>query len=77
MPPEPEQVRVKVVPAVSAPVDCVPVVALVPVHPPEAVQLVELVELQVSVDELPLVTVTGFAASVMVGAGEVTVTVAD
>jgi hypothetical protein len=41
----------------------------------EAVQLVALVELQVSVEEFPLVTVTGLAVNVTVGSG-LTVTIA-
>jgi hypothetical protein len=53
----------------------VPLVALAPLQPPEAVQEVALVELQVSVAALPLVTEAGFAASVTVAAG-MTVTVA-
>jgi hypothetical protein len=44
----------------------------------EAVQLVALVELQVSVEEFPLVTLVGLAASATVGGGVVpTVTMAD
>lgn len=74
MPPEPEQVRVKVVPAVSAPLDCVPMVALVPVQPPEAVQLVALIELHASVEDCPLFTLAGFAVNETVGAGGVTTT---
>jgi len=49
--------------------DWVPLVALPPLQPPEAVQLVALVELQVSVDVAPLATVVGLADSVTVGAG--------
>ncbi len=60
-----------------APVACVPLVASVPDHPPEAVQAVALVEAQVRVEPLPLLTVLGLALKVTVGAGEVTVTVAD
>jgi hypothetical protein len=67
---------VKVAFAVSAPVDCVPLGASAPDQPPEAVQPVALVELQVSIEELPLVTLVGFALSVAVGTGS-TVTVAD
>ncbi len=59
---------------------CVPLVALLPLHPapvPEAVQEVALVELQVSVDAAPLATDVGFAVSVTVGMGTmVTVAVA-
>ena len=63
---------------VKAPVLAEPLTAFVPDQAPEAVQLVALVELQVSVEALPLATLVGFAVSVTVGAGgfEVTVTVA-
>lgn len=55
--------------------DCVPLVALAPVQPPEAVQLVAFVEFQVSVAEAPLATLVGLTLSVTVGAGTaVTVT---
>jgi hypothetical protein len=56
---------------------CVPLVALVPVQPPEAVQEVALVELHVSVDAAPLATEVGFAVRVTVGVpGTVTVALA-
>jgi hypothetical protein len=58
-------------------VDCVPVSALAPDQDPEAVQEVALVADQVSVELLPLATVLGLAARLMVGKGCVTVTVAD
>ena len=61
----------------SAPVDWVPEVALAPDQPPEAVQEVALVEDQVSVEDPPLATDAGFAASDTVGTGGDTVTVAD
>lgn len=63
--------------ALSAPVDCEPLVALVPDQPPAAVQEVALVEDQLRVDALPLATVLGLAPrlTVTVGTG-VTVTVA-
>ncbi len=54
---------------------CEPLVALVPLQPPEAVHEVALVELQVKVDALPLATDVGFAASATVAAGT-TLTVA-
>ena len=63
--------------AVSAPLDCEPLTGLAPDQAPEAVQAVALVADQVSVALLPLATVLGFAASVMVGTGCVTETVAD
>ena len=63
--------------AVSAPVDCEPLIALAPDQPPEATQDVALVADQVSVELLPLATVLGLAAKLTVGAGVVTDTVAD
>jgi hypothetical protein len=63
--------------AVSAPVDCDPLTALVPDQAPEPVQAVALVAAQVSVALLPLATVLGLAARLMVGTGCVTETVAD
>jgi hypothetical protein len=66
---------VKLVVAPSAPVASLPLVAFAPPQPPEAVQLVALVELQVNVEEAPLATVPGAAASDTVGVGGVTVTV--
>jgi hypothetical protein len=47
----------------------VPEVALVPDHVPEAEQEVAFVEDQVSVEDPPLVTDVGFAASDTVGTG--------
>ncbi len=63
--------------AVRAPVDWDPLVASVPVQPPDAVQEVALVELHASVALLPDTTLVGLAVSVTVGAGVVTVTLAD
>ncbi len=63
--------------ALRLPVDWLPLTALLPVQPWEAVQEVAFVEDQVSVEAAPLVTVVGLAASETVGAGEVTDTVAD
>src|SRR4051812_18524356 len=79
LPPAPVQARVKLVLAVSAPVDWLPEVALVPDQPPEAVQLVAFVEDQISVEAPPLVTDVGSAASDTVGNVDapVTVTLAD
>ena len=77
VPPVPVQVREYVVFAASAPVDWLPPVAFAPANvPPEAVQEVALVELQVSVEVPPLAIVVGFAVSVAVGRGAM-VTVAD
>jgi hypothetical protein len=78
LPPAPEQVRVYVALAVSAPVDCDPLNALLPDQAPEAVQAVALVDDQVSVDPLPLATVLGLALKLTVAVGcALTVTVAD
>jgi hypothetical protein len=63
--------------AVSDPVDCEPLTALVPDHAPEAVQDVAFVADQVNVELPPLATVLGLAVKFTVGAGEVTDTVAD
>ena len=60
-----------------APVDCEPLVALLPDHPPEAVHAVALVADQVRVELAPLATVLGLADKVTTGAGGVTETVAD
>jgi hypothetical protein len=77
-PPVPVQLNAKLPFAVSAPVLCEPEVAFVPVQPPDAVQLVAFVELQVSVDELPDVMLLGDAVNVTVGAGTtVTLAVCD
>jgi len=51
--------------------------ALEPVQPPEAAQEVAFVDVQLKVEVAPLATVLGLALSVTVGAGVVTVTVAD
>jgi hypothetical protein len=63
--------------AVSAPVLCEPLAALVPDQDPEAVQAVALAADQVSVEAPPFATVLGLAARVIVGTGCVTETVAD
>jgi len=68
-PPVPEHVRVKLALAVSAAEFSVPLVALLPVQPPEAVQDVALVLDQVSAVVAPVVTLTGLADRVTVGAG--------
>jgi hypothetical protein len=77
LPPLPVQLRVYVALAVSAPVLCDPLTGLAPDQDPEAVQAVALVADQVSAELLPLATVIGFAARLMVGTGCVTETVAD
>jgi hypothetical protein len=52
-----------------------PLVAFAPVQPPEAVQLVASVELQVNVAEPPVATVPTDGARVTVGGGGAAVTV--
>ena len=76
LPPGPVQVREKLLLALSAPVDWLPEVVLLPDHAPEAVQEVALVDDQVSVEDAPLATEVGFAVSDTVGRGS-TVTVAE
>jgi hypothetical protein len=61
----------------SAPVDCDPLMGLVPDHAPDAVQEVALAADQVKVALLPLITELGLALKVIVGAGDFTDTVAD
>ncbi|MBS0375267.1 MAG: hypothetical protein JSR73_11855 [Proteobacteria bacterium] len=69
LPPAPVHSSVNVVAEVKLPVEVEPLVGSDPLQPPEAVQAVASVELQVSVDAEPLVTVVGLAVSVTVGAG--------
>ncbi len=66
-PPAPEQTIEKVAPAVRGPAFSLPLAASVPLQPPEAVQLVALVELQESVDEPPFGTEVGLADNDAVG----------
>jgi hypothetical protein len=68
LPPGPMQFRVYVVSAERTPVLCVPLTASVPDQPPEAVQAVAPVEVQVSTVLPPLGTMLGSALMVMVGA---------
>ncbi len=75
-PPVPEHVNVYVVVAVGV-TDVDPLVASVPLHPPLAVQAVAFLLDQLNVELVPSVILVGFAVSVTVGAGTVTVTVAD
>jgi hypothetical protein len=62
---------------VSAPVVCEPLTLLLPLQLPVAVQLVAFVEDHDTIELAPLAMVVGAAVSVTVGAGGVTVTVAD
>ena len=55
--------------APSGPVDSDPLTGLPPLQPPLAVQLVALVDDQVSVELSPAWTESGFAVSVSVGSG--------
>jgi hypothetical protein len=77
LPPVPLQVRMYVALASTAPVDCEPVVGLLPDQAPEAVQDVACAALQLKVARPPLLTVLGAALRVMLGAAEATVTVVD
>ena len=63
---------------VSAPVLILPLVDSVPDQPPEAVQLLALVEDQLSIADPPLLTLVGLALRLTVGLTEVeTLTVTD
>lgn len=77
VPPAPLQVRVYAEVAVSAPVDCVPAIALDPDQAPEATHDVAFVDDHVSVALLPLEMALGLALKVTVGAAALTETVAD
>ena len=76
LPPAPAHIRANVDVAVSVPVDCDPLIGLVPDHAPEAVQDVALVADQFKVALLPLVIALGPTLSVTVGAFALTVTIA-
>ncbi len=52
-----------------------PLTGSVPAQPPDAMQIVALVDVQIKVDTDPLFTVVGLAARVTEGAGAVTDTV--
>jgi hypothetical protein len=67
VPPAPVQVREYVVGTDNAPVLSVPLAALAPLQAPDAVQLVALVELQLSVATPPAETAVGLAVSTAVG----------
>lgn len=77
LPPDPVQAREKVELAVRLPVDCEPLVALVPDHAPNAAQEVALPDAHVRVDAVPLLIVLGLALRVTVTVAlALTVTVA-
>jgi hypothetical protein len=61
----------------STPVDCEPLIGLLPLQAPEAVQAVAFVADQVSVELVPLDTELGAALIKTVGAAALTETVAD
>ena len=76
VPPVPLQESEKPVVVDRFPVEALPLTALVPLQPPDAIQLVALVLLQVNVELVPLITLVGTALSATVGAGlAVTVTI--
>jgi len=78
LPPGPLQASVKVVVALNAPVLALPLVGSLPDQPPEAVQLLALVEDQLSIADPPLLTVVGLALRLTVGlTGPETLTVTD
>jgi hypothetical protein len=68
VPPAPEQVNVKVLVALNAPVTTLPPVDCAPLQAPDAVQAVALVEDQVSVEVPPVLTLVGLALNDTVGA---------
>ncbi len=61
--------------AVRAPVDCEPLVALLPDQSPEAVQELALAEDHVRFEALPLATVLGLTSKMTLGLGGTTETV--
>ena len=61
----------------STPLDCEPLIALLPLQAPDAVQAVAFVADQVSVELVPLASELGAAEITTVGAGELTETLAD
>ena len=67
-PPAPVQVNSNSVVLERAPVEVVPLVAIVPCQPPEAVQLVAYSALQLRLDAPPAATVVGVAPSLTTGA---------
>ena len=77
VPPAPVQLSEYVVSVVKAPVLWLPPVANAPVQPPEALQDVVFVELQVSIAAPPLLTMVGDADIDAVGAGGTVVTGTD
>ncbi len=76
-PPAPVQVSVNFVVAVRVGVAFGPLVVSAPLQPPDARHEAALVDDQLNVEAVPLLTVLGLAVSVTAGAGVVTDTVAD
>jgi hypothetical protein len=76
VPPAPLQVSVKPVVALNAPVLALPLAGSLPDQPPLAVQLLALVEDQLSIADPPLLTLVGLALKLTVG-GVATLTVTD
>jgi hypothetical protein len=74
VPPVPVQVSAYTVVFDRGPVDQVPLVATLPLQPPEAVHWLAFPEVQLRLDASPLATVEGDEVSVTVGAADVTVT---
>jgi hypothetical protein len=77
LPPAPVQVKVYVELELTAPVLPLPLVALLPLHAPEAVHEVALLEDHVSVELPPLDTLVGLALKETLGGVAATDTVAD
>lgn len=77
LPPFPVQERLKVALAVSAPVDWVPLRALVPDQAPEAVQAFAWVDDHVRMALPPLLMALGPTLNLTVGSGALTETVVD
>jgi len=78
LPPEPLQVRAYVWLLVREPVLKLPLIPLLPDQPPEALQLVALVDDQLSVEDEPLLMLPGLAVRLTVGGGGAdTLTVTD
>jgi hypothetical protein len=76
-PPAPVQFKVYTAVALSAPVDCAPLMASEPLQAPDAVQAVAFTEDQTKLDVPPGETLVGLAVIETVGLAADTVTVAD
>ena len=77
LPPAPLQLNEYVELAERAPVDCEPLMGLLPDQAPDAVHEVAFVADHVRVELLPLITELGLALRLIVGAGDFTDTLAD